>query len=88
MDVIELHHHQPINVNPSHSADEQYLGLMGVGVGVESKDDDTNGTSGSLDRDARVDLGTSRGSSGGREDVDEEFRMDNSDLSHRRTREE
>mmetsp|Transcript_113852 Transcript_113852/g.318015 ORF Transcript_113852/g.318015 Transcript_113852/m.318015 type:complete len:213 (-) Transcript_113852:104-742(-) len=64
--AIQLHN-QPLSLSLSHSA-EYYLG-----VGAASSNDHTNTTSGSLERDARVDLGTSRGSSGGREDVDEYY---------------
>lgn len=66
VDVIALHHFEPA-ISLSRSA-EYYLGL------ATSSNDYTQGTSGSLERDARVDLVTSRGSSGGREDLDDEYR--------------
>lgn len=69
--VIILHHHAPPeDLNQSHSA-EDYLERMGEG-GAPSHDYSTQGTSGSLERDARADLGTSRGSSvQGREGYDD-----------------
>jgi hypothetical protein len=85
VDVIELHHHQPmIPLNPSQNGDD--AGGSGDGyynlgwIGAASSNDYTNGTSGSLERDARVDLGTSRGSGGGTRDdfgdEQDEYRMD------------
>ena len=68
VDIISLHHFEP-GITLARSA-EYYLGL------AASSTDYTQGTSGSLERDARVDLVTSRGSSGGREDLDEDYRND------------
>lgn len=68
VDVIAMHHFET-GITLSRSA-EYYLGL------ATSSNDYTQGTSGSLERDARVDLVTSRGSSGGREDLDDEYRHD------------
>lgn len=70
--MIALHYPEPV-LSPTRSA-EYYLGL-----GAVSSNDDTHGTSGSFNRDARADLGTSRGSSvQGRESFDEfdEYRTD------------
>lgn len=68
IDIIDVHRFDP-GLTASRSA-EYYLGL------ASSSNDYTQGTSGSLERDARVDLVTSRGSSGGREDLDDEYRND------------
>lgn len=70
VDVIAIHQFEP-SITLSRSA-EYYLGM------AASSNDYTQGTSGSLERDARVDLVTSRGSSGGREDFDDDYRNDNS----------
>jgi len=78
VNVITLHDHGPC-ISPSRSA-EYYLGMV-----ASSSNDYTHGTSGSLERDARADLGTSRGSSvQGREGFDEldESRTDVSERFH------
>ncbi len=68
IDVIAVHQFHP-SITLSRSA-EYYLGM------AASSNDYTQGTSGSLERDARVDLVTSRGSSGGRDDFDDDYRND------------
>lgn len=62
VDVIVLHQ-EPQSTIPETA--DYYLS-------TNSSTEHTHGTSGSLERDARADLGTSRGSSGGREDFDED----------------